>query len=164
MKRWYYQGFASLLTFMGVIGAVIFFLSLKFQMNNEVLIRGISVVFIPFLMVILNLMMNIFMHSRGRFNRKLQSMLYPNLIHFYPLAILFTYIESNDGYLDVPLLKLLGLSTLVVLGFSAVMFIIGFIADRTYHKGWFSIITTIIGLISVISGFIIYQQIIQMMP
>jgi hypothetical protein len=159
MKRFYYQGFASLLTFMGVMGAIIYFVSFKLSFNEAPFIRMIAVIVVPFLMVILNLLMNITMNSKGRFNRKLQSMLYPNLIHFYPLAILLTYIEANNGYLDINLLKLIGLSTLVVLGFSAVMFIIGFIADRMYYKGWFVIITTFIGFLSVISGFIIYQQI-----
>lgn len=159
MKRWYYQAFASLLTFMGVMGAVLYFFSLKFRFDQEILIRWTAILIIPVFMVILNMIMNIIMNAKQRFNRKLQSMLYPNLIHLYPIGLLLTYIEFYDGEISIFLLQLLGLSTLVALGLSGVMFILGWIAERTYRQGWFTFITTIIGLTSVVLGVILYLQI-----
>ncbi len=159
MKRWYYQAFASLLTFMGVMGAVLYFFSLKFRFDQEILIRWTAILIIPVFMVILNMIMNIIMNAKQRFNRKLQSMLYPNLIHLYPIGLLLTYIEFYDGEISIFLLQLLGLSTLVALGLSGLMFILGWIAERTYRQGWFTFITTIIGLTSVVLGVILYLQI-----
>lgn len=159
MKRWYYQAFASILTFMGVMGAILYFFSLKFRFDQEILIRWTAILIIPVFMVILNMIMNIIMNAKQRFNRKLQSMLYPNLIHLYPIGLLLTYIEFYDGEISIFLLQLLGLSTLVALGLSGLMFILGWIAERTYHQGWFTFITTIIGLTSVVLGVILYLQI-----
>lgn len=159
MKRWYYQAFASILTFMGVMGAILYFFSLKFRFDQEILIRWTAILIIPVFMVILNMIMNIIMNAKQRFNRKLQSMLYPNLIHLYPIGLLLTYIEFYDGEISIFLLQLLGLSTLVALGLSGLMFILGWIAERTYRQGWFTFITTIIGLTSVVLGVILYLQI-----
>ncbi len=162
MKRSTYQLFSALLTGVFVVGSLILFISYKFDFPNIEIMRWGSVILTPALLVLLNLLMNLWMTSRGTFNIKLQGWLYPTVIYVFNVAIVYTLIEKDDANVSVEMLKLGIVSIVVTLVLSIVTFILGLIADKTYKTGWYVITSAVLGFLSVIAGALIFYQIINL--
>jgi hypothetical protein len=162
MKRSVYQLFSILLTGVFVVGSLTLFLCYKVDLPNIILIRWGAVVLTPLVLVILNLLMNLWMTSRGMFNRKLQGWIYPTVIYVFNAAIVYTAIEANDAHVTTEMLKMVIISIVVAVILSVVTFILGWIADKTYKTGWFVITSAVLGFLSVIAGALIFYQIINL--
>jgi hypothetical protein len=162
MKKRVYQWFSSLLTFIYVLGALPIFLSYRLNFPHATFIRWLAVMVTPTILVILNVMMNLWMLHRGTFNRKLQAGLYATVIYSYNVAITYSYIEGNETAVSMDMIKIFITSFALFITLSLVSILLGVIADKTYKRGWFVIASTSLGLISILSGILFYHMLINL--
>lgn len=114
------------------------------------------------MMVALNLMMNVWMTYKGIFDRKLQGWVFPTIIYMYNFAIIYVYMEGNQMTLTMDILRLFIISIGVGMSLSILNVILGLFANRSYRKGWFTVMTAIMGIVSVLSGYLIFHQLMKL--